>query len=117
MEKQSDNAAIRVFYDAACPGCERDRAWYEKHVDEGEQIQWLDINTHEQELDARGIDPKRAMLELHVEDEHGKVWQELPAYQILFSRLPGYRWLAWLIGLPVINPYYRTCIGCGCAVV
>ncbi|ALS99367.1 thiol-disulfide oxidoreductase DCC family protein [Lacimicrobium alkaliphilum] len=104
MNTQSDNHSIRVFYDAACPGCVKDRAWYEKRVGQGEQVQWRDINSCEQELKALGIDPHRAMLELHVQDENGRIWRELPAYQILLSRLPGYRWLAWLIGLPLIKP-------------
>lgn len=104
MDNHSQQSPIRVFYDAACPGCVKDRAWYEKRVGQGEQIQWLDINSREQELKSLDIDPVQALLELHVQDEQGRILRELPAYQLLLSRLPGYRWLAWLIGLPLIRP-------------
>ena len=95
--------SIRVFYDGACPGCVRDRAWYEKHAGQGEQVEWLNINGRDDELRALGIEPRAALLELHVQDEHGQVLRALPAYQLLLSRLPRYRWLAWLIGLPLIR--------------
>jgi predicted DCC family thiol-disulfide oxidoreductase YuxK len=104
MDNHSQKSPIRVFYDAACPGCVKDRAWYEKRVGQGEQVEWLDINSCEQQLKALGIDPRRAMLELHVQDESGQIWRELPAYQILLSRLPRYRLLARIIGLPLIKP-------------
>ncbi|WP_088330118.1 DUF393 domain-containing protein [Lacimicrobium sp. SS2-24] len=104
MDTKQTNETVRVFYDAACPGCVKDRAWYEKRVGQGEQLEWVDINTHEQSLKACGIDPQRALLELHVQDEQGNILSEIPAYQLLLRRLPGYRWLAWIIGLPIIRP-------------
>ncbi|MDF2180140.1 DUF393 domain-containing protein [Aliiglaciecola sp. CAU 1673] len=104
MNSSSQRPFLRVFYDAACPRCRRDRAWYEQRVDEGENILWVDINGREQELKALGIDPKRALLELHVEEQQGQVRHGISAYQLLFSRLPRYRWLAWVIGLPLIKP-------------
>ncbi|SEA60862.1 thiol-disulfide oxidoreductase DCC family protein [Alkalimonas amylolytica] len=101
--KTATKPKIVVFYDGACPGCVRDRAWYEKHAGQGVQVEWLDITGRDDELRALDIDPRAALLELHVQDEHGRVLRALPAYQLLLSRLPGYRWLAWLIGLPLIR--------------
>ncbi|GAB3025300.1 thiol-disulfide oxidoreductase DCC family protein [Bowmanella dokdonensis] len=104
MNSQSKRSSLRVFYDADCPRCRKDRVWYEKRVEYGEDIQWVDINTHKDDLEALGIDPKRALLELHVQDEQGRIWRELDAYRLLFGRLPRYRWLGWVIGLPLVKP-------------
>jgi predicted DCC family thiol-disulfide oxidoreductase YuxK len=49
-------------------------------------------------LRAFGIDPHRALTELHVLDEHQRVRSELDAYILLLNRVPWLKPLAWLIG-------------------
>ncbi|MBR9913185.1 MAG: DUF393 domain-containing protein [Gammaproteobacteria bacterium] len=94
-----------VYYDAACPGCVRDRRRFERLAGErGGRIHWVDITGRDEELKALGIDPLAAMLELHVRSESGRIYRELDAYIVLLRRT---RWLspvAWLIGLPLIKP-------------
>ncbi len=64
-------------------------------------------------LRALGIDPHRALTELHVLDEHRQIRSELDAYILLVERVPRLKPLAWLIGRPWIRPwlarlYHRT---------
>ncbi|AZT84780.1 DUF393 domain-containing protein [Marinobacter sp. NP-4(2019)] len=94
-----------VFYDGSCPACIKDRRWYEKLAGKtGESVEWLDITGRDDELRREGIDPDKALRELHVKDNEGRVHREMDAYILLMSRVPVLKPLAWLIGLPLIRP-------------
>lgn len=96
---------IIVYYDGACPSCIKDRENYEKLAGKnGEDVCWFDITGEDAHLRDIGIDPQKALSELHVRDEHQQIVSELDAYIILISRVPRLKSLAWLIGLPVIRP-------------
>jgi len=96
---------ITVYYDGACPSCVRDRRQYERLAGkDSERVCWFDITGQEEELGKIGIDPRKALTELHVRDENGRILSELDAYILLMSRVPLMKPLAWLIGLPLIRP-------------
>lgn len=100
------NPPITVFYDGACPSCIRDREHYEKWAGQaGEQICWFDITGQEEQLRALGIDPRKALTELHVLDENQRIRSELDAYILLMERAPRLKPLAWLVGRPRIRPW------------
>ena len=96
---------LLVFYDGSCPACIKDRRWYEKLAGRtGESVEWLDITGRDEELRQQGIDPDKALRELHVKDGEGTIHRELDAYILLMSRVWVLKPLAWVIGLPVIRP-------------
>lgn len=96
---------ITVYYDGACPSCIKDRENYEKLAGKnGEDVCWLDITGQDAHLRNIGIDPHKALTQLHVRDEHQQIVSELGAYILLMSRVSLLKPLAWLIGLPVIRP-------------
>ncbi len=96
---------LTVFYDGACSVCVRDRRWYEKLEGKTEDsVEWLDITGRDEELREQGIDPDKALRELHVKDSQGQVHREMAAYILLMARVPLLKPIAWLIGLPVIRP-------------
>ena len=100
-----DKAKIIVYYDGACQKCVNDRLNYEKLAGKaGENICWLDITGREEQLREIGIDPHKALTELHVKDENQQILSEMDAYILLMSKVPLLRPLAWLIGLPLIRP-------------
>lgn len=104
MNKDPDK--IVVYYDGACPVCVRDRRRYERWAGQGrESVDWFDITGREDQLRQLGIDPQKALTELHVRDEQGRVRSELDAYSLLLGRVPLLKPLAWLVGLPVIRPW------------
>ena len=51
-----------------------------------------------------GIDPVKALTELHVKDENEKILSEMDAYILLMGKVPILQPIAWLIGLPLIRP-------------
>ncbi|PPD29127.1 MAG: thiol-disulfide oxidoreductase [Methylomonas sp.] len=88
-----------------CPKCIRDRATYEKLSGATElQVCWFDITGQESQLRGLGIDPQKALLELHVCDMDGSIVSELDAYILLMGKVPLLKPLAWLISLPFIRP-------------
>jgi len=94
-----------VFYDGSCPVCIRDRRWYEKLAGRtGESVEWLDITGRDEELRQQGINPEKALRELHIKDAQGQVHREIDAYILLMSRVTSLKPLAWLIALPVVRP-------------
>jgi predicted DCC family thiol-disulfide oxidoreductase YuxK len=100
-----DKNQIVVYYDGACPKCIRDRQNYEKLAGKaGEQVCWVDITGRESQLRQAGIDPQKALTELHVRDENGRILSELDAYILLMNKVPLLKPVAWLIGLPLIRP-------------
>ncbi|MGX2032961.1 thiol-disulfide oxidoreductase DCC family protein [Methylocaldum gracile] len=100
-----DQGKITVYYDGACPRCVRERRRYERLAGKsGERVCWFDITGREDRLREIGIDPRKALTELHVRDENGRIASELDAYILLLERVAFLRPLAWLIGLPVIRP-------------
>ena len=102
----TDLGKITVFYDGACPVCVRDRRNYEKLAGKNaDSVCWFDITGRDGELRALGIDPRKALTELHVRDEDNKVHSELDAYILLLGRVPLLKPLAWLVGLPAIRPF------------
>ncbi|MEQ6887428.1 DCC1-like thiol-disulfide oxidoreductase family protein [Halomonas sp. CS7] len=101
----SDRSMLKVYYDADCPICRRDRARYERWAGEASaSVAWIDVNRHDERLRRRGVEPKAALLSLHVEDAQGRIVDGIDAYILLMRRVPRLRPLAWLIGLPVVRP-------------
>lgn len=100
----SDSSPLKVYYDAACPICRRERRRYERLARNSEAVEWLDANTHEAVLSEHGVTVQEALLSLHVEDAGGRLYRGMDAYILLMQRIPRLRPLAVLIGLPVIKP-------------
>ncbi len=106
-QKGKDQGKLTVYYDGACPKCIRDREYYEKLSGQaGEQVCWFDITDQEIRLQEMGIDPQKALYELHVRDVNGRVVSEMDAYILLMHKVPLLKPVAWFIGLPLI----RTCL-------
>lgn len=95
---------LTVFYDGACPSCVRDRDNFCKLSGEESNVNWVDITDADDELRALGIDPRKALTELHVRDGQGNIVSEIDAYRLLMARAPLLRPLGWLIGLPIVRP-------------
>jgi predicted DCC family thiol-disulfide oxidoreductase YuxK len=94
-----------VFYDGACPICVRDRRAYERLAGRaGDAVVWFDITGQAQRLREMGIDPDKALFELHVRDPGGTIHSSIDAYIVLLNNIPILRPLAWLLGLPLVRP-------------
>lgn len=105
MAMQRNEHQTIIFYDGACPICVRDRRRYERLSGrERDNIVWFDITDQARQLRNLGIDPERALFELHVKDAQGTIHSSIGAYIVLLKKVPLLKPLAWLIGLPLIRP-------------
>ena len=96
---------ITVYYDGACPSCVSDRYKYEKLSGRaGKNGFWFDITGQEKRLREIGIDPQKALMELHVKNKNQQILSEIDAYILLMREVPLLKPLAGLIGLPLIRP-------------
>jgi predicted DCC family thiol-disulfide oxidoreductase YuxK len=96
---------ITVYYDGACPKCVKDRSHYEKlSGSAGKNVSWFDITGQEERLREIGVDPQKALMELHVKNENQQILSEIDAYILLMRKMPLLRPLARPIGLPLIRP-------------
>jgi len=87
-----------VFFDGACPLCRREITHY-RRIDRVQRLHWVDAATEAKILAAHGLDPERAMAELHVLDGNGRWQRGVDAFLVIWSRLPAYRRLARLISI------------------
>ena len=104
-----DSTKIFVYFDGACASCIRDRDNYVRLVGGAcQQVSWVDITGQEQVLLALGIDPQKALTELHIKIESkGQppiIVSELDAYIVLMKRSYWLWPLAWIIALPLVRP-------------
>jgi predicted DCC family thiol-disulfide oxidoreductase YuxK len=96
--------SLIVYFDGACPKCLRDRKLYETLAgSSAADVSWFDITGQENRLRELGIDPHKALSELHVSDAQGRIFAELDAYRVLLKKIWWLKPLAWLIGLPGIR--------------
>ena len=104
-----DNEKICVYFDGACPSCVKDRDNYLRLAGKtGKTVEWLDITHKDDELIALGINPKKAIKELHISITSNQqpplILSELDAYIVLMQRTKLLRPLAWLISRSYIRP-------------
>ncbi len=97
------SGAYTVYYDGGCPRCVREMRWYQR-FDRDNRVRWVDIVGREEEIRAEGIDPRRALLELHLRYADGRLVKGVAAFMVLWRQVPAMRPLAWLVGLPVVRP-------------
>ena len=97
---------ITVFYDGACPLCVKEVEKWCKAPFRCD-VEWFDITGQEDQLQKRGIDPELALLELHTKTCDGKIYTSIDSYGLLLSQLNRWRWLGWLMRLPVIKPVLK----------
>ena len=111
MKKESNsdlkNTKICIFYDAACPSCQRDKERYDRLVSK-DAIEWCDITDNDERLKSLGINPESAMIKLHVQKSDGTITNDIEAYILLFSEVRWLKPLAWFLNIKWVKETLRT---------
>jgi len=89
-------ATISVFFDNDCAICRREITFY-KTLDKNQCIDWIDLRTQRQLAADMGVEFAAAMELLHVLDANGQLHIGLEGHLLMWSYLPGYRHLSWLL--------------------
>jgi predicted DCC family thiol-disulfide oxidoreductase YuxK len=92
---------MSVLYNAQCPVCAAEVGHYVRAAENaGLPIRFDDLNTDA--LSRWGLDEDTAARRLYVQHE-GMLISGVPAFLALWSRMPRYRWLARIVGLPGVR--------------
>jgi predicted DCC family thiol-disulfide oxidoreductase YuxK len=97
MESPDDT---RVLYNDTCPVCRFEIDSYRRTARAADLPIRFDPLRRAPDW---GITAEDAARRLHV-CHRGQVISGLPAFRVLWASLPGWGWLAWLTGLPVLHP-------------
>ena len=89
------NTGPTVYYDGACPLCEREVGFYRRQKGAG-QICWVDVAR----IDAAEVAPdlrrEEALARFTVRDTDGRIVSGGKAFTLIWKHLPRFRWLAAL---------------------
>lgn len=89
------DAACTVYFDGACPLCQREIALYRRAA-AGGQIDWVDASACPPSALGSDLQRDAALSRLHVRLADGSLVSGAAAFAAIWARLPGYSWLAAL---------------------
>jgi predicted DCC family thiol-disulfide oxidoreductase YuxK len=97
----ADGRAV-VYYDGTCPLCRREIAHYRKRDTAG-RIEWRDIGHMPDGAVAPDLTRTEAMAQLHARRADGRLVRGAEAFALLWSQVPGYRWLGRLAAVAAVS--------------
>ena len=86
---------LTVFYDGACPLCDREISFYRRRKGAG-GVSWVDVSRSPEEEVAPGLSKERALARFHVRNADGTIVSGGAAFAGLWAVLPGFRLLGRL---------------------
>ena len=91
----------KILYNADCPVCRFEIDHYASYsADRGLALRFDDLNSCD--LNSWGLSSDQAAKRLYVR-KSGQLYSGIPAFLVLWQDMPRYRFLARLIGLPIIK--------------
>lgn len=93
-----------VYYNGACPVCSVEIKRYQDLHGGETGISWCDIAQDSAALASLNISREEALKRLQVIDTHGQLQSGVDAFLVIWRQLPQLKWLAAIVGSPVIKP-------------
>lgn len=91
----------KTLYNAECPVCNFEISHYARYADQQAlPLGFDDLNSVD--LTQWGLTKDQAMRRLYVLHK-GQMSSGIPAFLVLWRQMPRYRWVAKIVGLPVIK--------------
>ena len=96
---------IKVYFDGNCGLCSKEINYYKK-IDKKNIFEWVNIYTHDTDLNKLGITKSEALMELHALDENGKMYKGVDSFILIWKNL-SFFWS--ILGILVsFYPIYLT---------
>jgi hypothetical protein len=93
------------YFNGNCPVCRFEMARYEQRcIATGTQMRFIDATRQAQPLSDCGLRTEHVEQRVYLRDPDGNIVSGLPALIELWSRMPGYGWLASFFSLPGLHP-------------
>lgn len=96
----------KIFYDGNCVVCDIEIAHYKRIAPD--LFELVDISAPDFNASKFGFDAASVNREMHVMGPDEKVYVGVEAFRHIWSRIPSYRWLSKLVGLPGIQTLARV---------
>src|SRR4051794_10447831 len=101
-------AKVKVYYNSACPVCNAGITGQRSRMDAcSADVDWIDIHAQPDACKELSAEVEFVRERLHVVDDRGEIKVGAEAFHTLWEQTPKQRWLARLIGLPVLNVLAR----------
>jgi predicted DCC family thiol-disulfide oxidoreductase YuxK len=84
-----------VYYNSACPVCDAGIAAQKERMQTC-AVQWVDVHTQPDAVQALGTSLEAVRERLHVRDASGRLQVGSDALAALWAQTPRQQWLAWL---------------------
>jgi len=98
MSRTAPTTTLTVFCNADCPVCRHEIDRYRRYAeDRSLPLQWTDVAAEPDVLGRRGIDPETQRRSLHAMTPEGRVVAGVDAFNLMWRRMPRFRWLAGLL--------------------
>ena len=101
---------IKVFYDGACPACDKTMTKY-KQLSLTTEIDWVDISKNDLALKTYDIRTADAIAKLHVINRNGCTVIGAESFVIIWEQLAYYRFFAYFCRLfrliPIMDWIYN----------
>ena len=88
-------ANLTVFYDGACPLCEREINFF-KNRSGAEQVDWVDVSNSDEEYVHQGLSREEAMSRFHVVTSEGEILSGGSAFAGLWRSISIFKPLGWM---------------------
>ncbi|MGY6548307.1 MAG: thiol-disulfide oxidoreductase DCC family protein [Roseinatronobacter sp.] len=90
-----------ILYNGRCPICSAEIAHYRKQAEAADApLHFTDL--HDADLAGWALTPDQATRRIHARRD-GQIISGFPAFLLMWQELPRMRWLARLLGLPVLR--------------
>ena len=86
----TDSKKLTVFYDGACPLCNREISFYKRRKG-SKAVNWIDVNRSAKEELAPCLTKAQALSRFHVQTFDGRIISGGEAFAHVWAALPGFR--------------------------
>jgi predicted DCC family thiol-disulfide oxidoreductase YuxK len=94
-----EQAPLTVFYDGACPLCQREISFYRRLSEDG-SVRWVDVETAEASHLPEGLTRDVALARFHVRSGDGELLSGARGFIALWAHIPGFQWLTKVARVP-----------------
>lgn len=99
--------SIKVYYNSACPVCNagiREQRQRMENCSVKNDIEWVDVHNNPDAVSELNVPLEQIRERLHVSNSRGELSIGIDAFIYLWQQIPGQRWLAILLQIPIIRP-------------
>jgi predicted DCC family thiol-disulfide oxidoreductase YuxK len=101
---------LEVLYNSACPVCDAGMRRQQQLMSEQDRsaIAWSDVTCRADRLERAGLTLEQVRRHFYVRDDDGRLYRGAEAAAVVWRQTRGFRWLGWLISLPLIRTIARV---------